>query len=361
MPIRFKTSRNIVMLFVALSALCVVSLAQAPGTGAIAGRISDPLGAPIQNASVSIRNDSTGTTRSVASNSMGAFTVPLLSPGGYTISVDSRGFETTVLRAVGVVVSETSVLQISMQVAHAQETVVVHANEEIAQTQDSTLGRAVGPEAIVALPLSNRNFTQILSLSPGVVVGLPDATQIGRGTQDVSDVGQKTTANNIQFNGVDANNLSQNSAANANEEVGVAVPAPDTIQEFKVQTANYDAGYGRGTGANVDLVSRAGTNSFHGSVWEFLRNDALNANDFFSKLAGQPRPVLKQNQFGGAIGGPIRRDKTFFFGAYQGLRSSNGAGDQITTTLPQLTSDRSPATLGAQFCRAIPRVRVPLT
>jgi len=117
-----------------------------------------------------------------------------------------------------------------------------------------------------------------------------------------------------------------------------------------VQTGNYDATFGRGVGANVDVVSKSGAAQFHGGVWEFLRNDLLNANDFFSKLAGQPRAVLKQNQYGAKLGGPIVRDKTFFFAAYQGLRSSNGLGDSLTTILPQLTDDRSAATLGAQFC-----------
>src|SRR6185437_3555230 len=148
----------------------------------------------------------------------------------------------------------------------------------------------------------------------------------------------------------DANNLAQNSASGDGEEVGVAVPAPDTIEEFKVQTGSYDATYGRGTGANVDVVSKSGSNRFHGTAWEFLRNDLLNANDFFSKLAGQARPVLKQNQFGAALGGPIWRDKTFFFVAYQGLRSSNGEGKETTAFLPQLTADRSAATLGQQCC-----------
>ena len=183
-----------------------------------------------------------------------------------------------------------------------------------------------------------------------MVVELPNAAALGRGTQNVTANGNKTTSNNIQFNGIDANNLAQNSAAGDGDEVGVAAPAPDTIEEFKVQTGNYDASYGRGTGANVDVVSRSGTNKFHGTAWEFLRNDIFNANNFFSKLTDQPRPTLKQNQFGGAVGGPIWRNKTFFFAAYQGLRSSNGEGGQVTATLPQLTSDRSAATLGAQFC-----------
>ena len=155
---------------------------------------------------------------------------------------------------------------------------------ELAQTESSTLGRAVDQQTIEALPLSNRNYTQILSLSPGIVVELPNASALGRGTQDVSANGNKTTGNNIQFNGIDANNLSQNSAANDGEEVGVAAPAPDTIQEFKVQTGNYDATYGRGTGANVDVVSKTGTTRYHGTLWEFLRNDIFNANNFFSKL-----------------------------------------------------------------------------
>src|SRR5208282_3895781 len=200
--------------------------------------------------------------------------------------------------AVPVVVSETSTVEVHLALAKVGETVEVTADAEMAQTQSSALGRAVDQQAIEALPLANRNYTQILSLSPGVVVRLPDATELGRGTQDVTANGQKTTANNIQFNGVDANNLSQNSAEADGEEVGVAVPAPDTIEEFKVQTGNYDASYGRGTGANVDVISKAGTNHLHGSVWEFLRNDVLNANDFFLKQDGQPRPDLKQNQFG---------------------------------------------------------------
>ena len=325
---------------------------QAPGTGAISGVVSDTTGRVIGDAEVEAVNGATHASRSVFTSAEGVFRVPLLLPGSYTVTVKAAGFAPRTSTHVEVTVSETASLNLTLSVASSSATVEVDSDTEIVQQESSTLGRAVDQEAIEALPLANRNFTQILSLSPGVVVTLPDAAQLGRGTQDVTSNGAKTTSNNLQFNGVDANNLSQNSAANDGEEVGVAIPAPDAIQEFKVQTANYDAAYGRGAGANVDLVSRSGANRFHGSAWEFVRNNIFNANDFFLKLDGQPRPTLKQNQFGASIGGPIRKDKTFFFGEYQGLTSSNGAGSAVTALLPQLTSDRSAAALGAQFCPA---------
>jgi hypothetical protein len=325
---------------------------QAPGTGAIAGVVYDPSNRMIGNAEVQAVNEATHVERSVFTTAEGVFRVPLLPPGSYAVTVKAAGFAEHASKSIAVTVSETSSMTVTMSVADAGTNVEVTSDAEMVEQESSTLGRAVEQEAIEALPLANRNYTQILALSPGVVVALPDATDLGRGTQNVTSNGAKTTSNNIQFNGIDANNLSQNSAANDGEEVGTAIPAPDAIQEFKVQTANYDASYGRGAGANVDLVSKSGTNRLHGSAWEFVRNNIFNANDFFLKLDDQPRPTLKQNQYGASLGGPIRRDKTFFFGAYQGLDSSNGAGTAVTAILPQLTSDRSAATLGAQFCPA---------
>jgi len=323
---------------------------QAPGTGAITGTVYDPAGRVVEHADVVLKSDSTGATRTNSSNGTGTFAFSLLSPGEYTASVKAAGFAEGSMRGINVVVTETRVVDFHLALESAGATIVVEPSVELALSESSALGRAVDRQTIQALPLSNRNFTQILSLSPGTVVELPNASALGRGTQNVSANGNKTTGNNIQFNGVDANNLSQNSAASDGEEVGVAAPAPDTIQEFKVQTGNYDASYGRGTGANVDLVSKTGTLNYHGTAWEFLRNDILNANNFFSKLTNQPRAVLKQHQFGGSLGGLIRHDNLFFFGAYQGLRSTNGLGDQVTVNLPQLSSDRSAQTLGAQFC-----------
>ena len=323
--------------------------AQVPGTGAIRGTVLDPSGRAVTNATIVIENKATHAQWTVRTSASGEYVAALLLPGNYGATATARGFAHARAANVTVVVSETSTVDFHLVIA-AMATVEVTAHQDLADTENATLGRAVDENAIKSLPLSNRNFTQILSLSPGVLVGLPDATFFGRNTQNVSANGSKTTANNVQFNGVDANNLAQNSAMNDGEEVGVAVPAPDTIQEFKVQTGNYDATFGRGTGANVDVVSKSGTNSLHGTAWEFLRNELLNANDFFSNLTGQSKPVLKQNQFGAALSGPIVHDRTFFFGAYQALRSSNGEAQVAPVILPQLTNDRSAPSLGAQFC-----------
>jgi hypothetical protein len=316
--------------------------------------VVDATGAVISAAQVKVVNEGTKAARVVATSGDGTFRVSLLQPGTYSVSVATPGFQTKQFHGVRVVGSETATMEVKLAVGATGESVEVSSIEDLAQTETSTLGRAIDQKTIEALPLANRNYTQILALSPGVVVELPSATALGRNTQNVSSNGNKTTSNNIQFNGIDANNLAQNSASGYQSEVGTAIPAPDTIEEFKVQTAGFDAGYGRGAGANVDFISRTGGNRFHGSLWEFLRNDALNANDFFAKRNGQSRPILKQNQFGGSIGGPIRKDRLFFFGAYQGTTQRNGGSSLslVTAILPQLTNDRSAAALGAQFCPA---------
>ncbi len=336
-------------------ALLARAFGQTPGTGAISGVVYDPSNRVIAGAEVVTANEATNLSRSAITTAEGVFRVQLLAPGSYTVTVRATGFSEHHSPSIMVTASETSSLHVTLAVAGATANIQVTTDAEMAELESSTLGRAVEQESIQALPLSSRNFTQILALSPGVIVALPDVRTLGRNSQNVTSNGAKTTSNNVQFNGIDANNLSQNSAKNDGEEVGTAIPAPDAIQEFKVQTANYDASYGRGAGANVDLVSKSGANNFHGSAWEFVRNTIFNANDFFSKLDNnQPRPTLKKNIFGASFGGPIRKDRSFLFVEYQGIREVNGGaiGSESTTDLPQLTNDRTAATLGAQFCPA---------
>jgi outer membrane receptor protein involved in Fe transport len=339
-------SAGVVLLF------SLAALGQTPGTGAIAGSVYDPQNKTVSGAELVARSLDTHLERVAQSDAEGSFQIPLLAPGKYVVEVKAADFAPSVSDTIQVTASETTSLNIKLQLASVAQSVQVKASAEEASLESSTLGGLVDETAVQSLPLSNRNYTQILGLSPGVVVDLPSATALGSGTENVASDGATPLSNNIQFNGVDANNLAQNSAANAGMDAGTAIPAPDTIEEFRVQTANFDAAYGRGSGANVDLVSRAGTSTFHGSAWEFVRNNVLNASDFFSNLDGQPKADLKQNQFGGALGGPLVHDRDFFFAAYQGLRSVNGLGDEQNPILPLLTSDRSAATLGAQFCPA---------
>lgn len=332
--------------------LSLATQGQTPGTGAIAGNVYDPQAKVVSGAEIEAVSQATHEERAARSNAEGGFEIPLLPPGSYVVKVKAEGFAESESNAMQVTASETTSVNVRLAVASVAQSVQVKASAEEASLETSTLGGLVDETGIEMLPLSNRNYTQILGLSPGVVVDLPNATALGNGTENVASDGATPLANNIQFNGVDANNLAENSAANAESEPGTAIPAPDTIEEFRVQTANYDAAYGRGSGANVDLVSKAGTNGFHGSAWEFVRNTVLNASDFFSNLDGQPKPDLKQNQFGGALGGPLVHNRDFFFASYQGLRSVNGLGDEQNPILPLLTSDRSAATLGAEFCPA---------
>jgi len=328
------------------------ALAQAPGTGALAGQVFDPSRAVVAGAHVSVTNEETHLSRTALTTSEGFFRAQLLPPGNYSVVVEASGFKQKTLRSVQVVVSETASVEVDLEVGAATTQVQVEGVPELAQTEGSALGHVTDEKTIVALPLATRNFSQILALSPGVLAPVPPAGNLGRVTQDVVANGAKGTGNNFQFNGVDANNMSQNSLSGFDPEVGIAIPAPDTITEFKVQTGMYDASYGRSNGANVDFISKSGTNHFHGNLWEFFRNDALNANDYFLNQNGQPRPVLKQNQFGGTFGGPIVKDKTFVFGSYQATIQRNGETPNVSLAsafLPQLTNDRSPAALGKLF------------
>ena len=221
----------------------------------------------------------------------------------------------------------------------------------VVETGTNALGDVVTTAQVESLPLVNRNFTQIMTLSAGVVASVTDATELGRGSggQIPTTEGQGQNVNgarasdiNFRMDGVDVNDYDASG-------FGVPIPNPDTIQEFKVQTGMYDAEYGRNAGANVNLVTKTGSNAFHGNVFEFWRNDVLNANDFFLNQNGAPRPELKQNQFGGTLGGPIIKDKLLFFGSYQGTRQINGVSGRQTFFSPLTTNDRSAASIGALF------------
>jgi hypothetical protein len=209
------------------------------------------------------------------------------------------------------------------------------------------------------LPLVTRNFAQIAGLSPGVNAGVFNAGELGLGGIALSQIassgdgifvhGARSYDNNWQLDGISVSDVQSSGAGSG----GIPLPNPDALQEFKVQTGLYDASYGRYGGANVSVITKSGTNAFHGTIFEFFRNDVLNANDYFLDQVGRTRPSLKQNQFGVSIGGPIKVDRLLFFGSYQGTRQVNGvaAGQSriacsSSLSSPPLTNDRSPTGLG---------------
>jgi len=265
--------------------------------------------------------------------------------------------------SVAVNVTETHVLNQQLNVGSQQQEVVVTTTTEAIKTESSTLGDVVDSHVIMSIPLATRNYQQILSLSPGVTAAVTDATAVGRTSPFVFVNGLSNVSNDYQMDGVTITNYPNGVADESSGFYGsMAVPNPDALQEFKVQTSQFDAGYGRNAGANVNVVSKSGTNSIHGSLFEYFRNTDLDANNFFANRTGLARGVLNQNQFGFAAGGPIKKDKLFTFLSYQGTRQVNGVTalgfsvvplpEQLTQITPAIRGNAAALqqALGAAFC-----------
>lgn len=327
-------------------------MAQTASTGALAGGITDNSGAVVPEAKVTVTNEATGEARTVVSQQNGSYLVPLLLPGSYRVEFSKSGFKLAIKTGLQINVTETARLDVQLELGAVQDQVTVTSEAQLLQTESSALGRVTDRELVNNLPLVTRNYTQIVTLSPGIAANLTNATELGRGNGGISQGnfrahGATGADNNFQMNGVQVNDLQASGTLSG----GVAIPNPDAIQEFKVQTGLYDATYGRNAGANVNVVTRSGGNRFHGNVFEFFRNDALNANEFFRNTAGQKKGVLKQNQFGFTLGGPVKKDTLLFFISYQGMRQINGVGGGGTSSFfsPAFTDDRSRAALGRLF------------
>jgi hypothetical protein len=340
-----------------LFAVCVPSVrAQSAGTSGLTGTVTDPSGAAIPNVAVTITNNDTAQSRTTTTGTDGIYKFTLLPPGSYKVRFSATGFKTAEVGAVTLNVTETPELNRTLEVGAQSEQVTVEATAETLQTQSSTLGTTVGEKVVTALPLSNRNYTQILGLSAGVNASVNNATNFGKATTDYSVNGADPGQNNYQMDGVAINNIANGGSSNdSGIYAGIGIPNPDAIQEFKIQTSTYDASYGRNPGANVNVVTKSGSNTFHGGVWYFFRNEDLDANDFFDNATGGgARQVFRQNQVGGDIGGPIKKDKLFFFANYQETRQLNGVAAEGVTTqlLPPLPADRTAAAVGAALCPA---------
>jgi outer membrane receptor protein involved in Fe transport len=294
-------------------------------TGSLRGTVVDPSGAVVQSAAVNAQQTETGLTRTAFTDRDGAYVLVELPIGHYQIRAEAKGYQKYLQEGISLDVNQTATVNVHLKLGAETQQVEVKADAQLVQSTVSSLGQTVMEREILDLPLDGRNFSQLGTLQPGVVPLTPGLLQAGgpaRAGQAYAVDGQRPESNNFLIDGADN--------VNAVDAGFVLKPPIDAIAEFRILTHNANAEFGRNTGSTTNVVTRGGTNSFHGAAWEFLRNDAMDASDFFSKSV-QP---LKQNQFGGTFGGPILKDKTFFFGYYEGFR--NRQGKTVPATVPSL-------------------------
>jgi hypothetical protein len=294
-------------------------------TGSIRGTVQDPSSAFVQSASVSARQTETGLTRTAITDPSGAYVLVELPVGHYELRVEAKGFRKYVQQGITLNVNETATIPIHLVVGAEGEVLEVNADAQLIQGTVTSLGKTVTEREVLDLPLNGRNFTQLGLLQPGVVPLTPGLSEAGgslRAGQSYAVNGQRPESNNFLIDG--ANNF------NGVDGGFVLKPPVDAITEFRILTHNANAEFGNALGSTTNIITRSGTNRFHGALWEFLRNDVFDATNYFA-VKTEP---LKQNQFGGTFGGPIRKDKTFFFAYYEGFH--NRQGQTQSSTVPSL-------------------------
>ena len=296
--------------------------------GSIVGTVTDATGAPMEGAAVTVSNTGTGGRQAAQTNNSGEYRLVNLVPGTYKLEIEKTGFKRLTRDNITVQVESVVRLDSTMQIGDVSQSVEVEASAPLLQTENASLSQVVSQRSVEQLPMNGRNILNLVNLVPGVV---PQGSSSGSLTgKNVFAAGNYQigggTANQSAtfFDGVPVNITYGN--------VTALTPSPDAVAEFRVQTSNNTAEYGRYTGGVINIASKGGTNEFHGTVFEFLRNKKLNATDFFANKSGAGKPPFVQNQFGGAIGGPIRKDKTFFFFNMESYRAREGA--LFTRTVP---------------------------
>ena len=315
--------KNIQRLCCLISALVVITGASWAQTtsGSMNGTVTDPSGSAVAGVQVQVVNKNTGAQRSVTTSENGSYTIPQLPPGTYDVSIQKTGFAIETRSGVQLLVNQSATLDFKLSLASINQTVEVTAAPPQLNTTNATLGDVVQHEQIVDLPLNGRNFTQLTLLTPGAAPqesGQQNSftVKLGAGAISPSVNGQRGQENNFTMDGVLNNAVFT--------DIWAVSPPPDALQEFNVQSHMTDAQFSISSGANINIVTRSGTNEFHGSAWEFFRNDALDARNFFD----QQKPPYRQNQYGVTFGGPVRlphfngKDNTWFEAYWEGFRSA---------------------------------------
>jgi hypothetical protein len=303
-----------------LATLAVPLLGQSTG-GRIIGRIADPTGAVLDGVKVTLTNQATGVSRETQSNGNGDYTFVEVVPGIYRATYEHEGFKKSVQSSVTVDVNQVVTLNSILQLGEVQDVVQVSSEAPQVDTTTTQLGAVINDRSVNELPLNTRDTYQFLQLQPGVQSQLGSSGSLAYGSDDAGSVsvnGGRTRANNFSVNGGDANDQFVN--------LPTIQPTPDSVEEFRVITNTFDAEYGRNSGSVVNVITKSGTNGLHGDVYDYFRNTNLNARGYFNTV----RPQFNQNQFGGTLGGPIKKDRTFFFISYEGRRVRQGdPGDVV--------------------------------
>jgi hypothetical protein len=310
--------------------LILTSVAFAQGTGGrILGRVTDSSSAVLANVKVTLTNEATNVSSETTTNSGGEFGFPQVSVGIYRIEFDLEGFKKNLQRSVNVDLNQVVTVNSVLQIGGTKETVEVTSEAPLVDTTSTQLGAIMDAQQVANLPLNTRDTYQLLQLQPGVMSTVGSSNTIVYGSDNsgaVSVNGGRGRSNNFSVNGGDANDLFAN--------LPTVQPSPDSIQEFRVLTNTFDAEYGRNSGSVINVVTKSGTNDWHGNVFEFFRNKDLNANNYCLTAAGGltcDKPQFNQNQFGGTFGGPIKKDRTFFFASYEGRRIRQGLQSPAVT------------------------------
>jgi len=323
------------------------AFSQGGATGAISGTVLDVSSGAVAEAEVQIINSATNLlVRRVNTAADGTFVATLLPPGSYLVVVNKSGFAEAKAAGIAVRVTETTTMSVTLKPGTVSEKIEISAQIATVETTNATTGQSIDQQTVRNLPLATQNFQQLLTLSSGAQSDLNSSTQLGRGDVRIIVNGQREDNNNYLIEGISATDY------NVAELTNTPLPNADVIQEFRVQTSLYDATQGRNGGGNINAILKTGTQQFHGDAYEFFRNTSLNANDYFLNAQGSPRPVLKQNIFGGSLGGPVVKDKFgFFFVNYQGTRQTSGLspGTFISTALPVIPAQRDVQTLTNTF------------
>jgi hypothetical protein len=286
----------------------------------LSGIVTDPSKSAIPGANVVVRSEETGTTREVQTNEAGNWEVRFLPLGTYQVEIQAPGFQTLVQTGIKVEAAVLTPLPSQLQLGEVSESLTVTADIPLLAPNTSSVARQIDTRELLQVPTATRSFTHLLSAEPGVSADLPPALVNGTGNISPSVNGLRTTSNSVQFNGIDATNLSSNEGSLTDN----IAPSPETLEEVKLQTSLYDASVGRSGGGNFQLITRSGSNGIHGSAYVFAQNDIFNANDFFYNRDGIERPTARRYEGGFTLGGPLVRDRVFFFGGYERTTAETG-------------------------------------